>query len=77
MYGNFSAPTLSSVVEQTCGTPVPTTSSYQPLPPSRILGYSSAAPEFAAPKTAPAYESPMPSYYLTYASLSGELFQLS
>ncbi|KAI5852021.1 hypothetical protein BZA05DRAFT_337579 [Tricharina praecox] len=75
MYSTYSTPTLSSIVEATCGTPVPTTSSgaesaYLPLPSSRISGYSSVAPEYAAPKTTPAYENTMSPYYLSYTGLS-------
>lgn len=75
MYSTYSTPTLSSVVEATCGTPVATTSSapespYLPLPASRVSSYSSAAPEYAAPKTTPAYDNTMAPYYLPYASIS-------
>ena len=77
---------LSSVLEATCGTPLPPTTSgsehsYLPLPSARVGGgYSSVAPEYAAPKTAPAtYDdsttgsSNMSPFYSSYAGLAGEL----
>jgi hypothetical protein len=69
----YSPPTLSSVVEATCGTAAPTTSGaehpYLPLPSARLSASYSAA-EYSVPKTS--YdENP---FYLSYAGLAGEHF---
>jgi hypothetical protein len=65
----YSPPTLSSVVEATCGTAAPTTSGaehpYLPLPSARLSASYSAA-EYSVPKTS--YdENP---FYLSYAGLA-------
>jgi len=65
----YSPPTLSSVVEATCGTSLPTTTGaeqpYLPLPSARLSASYSAA-EYSAPKTS--YdENP---FYLSYAGLA-------
>ncbi|KAF8538601.1 hypothetical protein BDD12DRAFT_917641 [Trichophaea hybrida] len=73
---SYSQPTLSSMVEATCGSTVPTTSgaeqhtSYLPLPSAQLSRYTGVSPEYALPKTAPAvYDTENP-FYLSYAGLA-------